>query len=101
MEAYYLIPRICEATYKDSCDLVMRRRRFQSEDSISARKEALLSDPVARHTQIVPPATSFVVYLASTPSEQPHEISRYQPHVPCSRCGRQGHHSRERCWQAI
>jgi hypothetical protein len=97
MEAY-LIPRICETTYKELRDMVMRRMRFHLEDSWSDVKEILLCDHAAQRTHNIPPETSSVVYIASAPGEHTPAPQRYTPRAQCTRCGRPGH-SHERCWQ--
>jgi hypothetical protein len=97
MEAY-LIPRICETTYKELRDLLMRRRRFHPEDSWSDVKEILLSDPAAQRTHTMPPEQPSVVYIASSPEERTPAPQRHTPRAQCTRCGRPGH-SHERCWQ--
>ena len=75
----YLIPRICETTYKELRDLVMRRRRFHPEDSWSDVKEILLSDPAAQRTHTMPPEQPSVLYIASAPEERTHVPPRHTP----------------------
>jgi hypothetical protein len=67
--------------------MVVRHWRFHPEVSLSNVKEVLMSYRAAQRTQNMPSTTSSVLFIASTPKEQPPETPRCQPRTPCSRCG--------------